>query len=217
ILVENEALSVGRAQRAELSVTAAREIVPSARVSDGFIIGNRPYLLGMAPGAIEAYGRSPVVRDQRDVPGELQRVEPRIHVACVVDKAVGLGRRLAGPTHSRKIGRQTPAIRTYVRNDIAPLIRPGWIAVQKDDGLTLSHIDIADLGIEDLHSTPRQVVWVSVPKIDSAIMVMKSAKDGRRYDAASVVDGAMDRSVLVEGSMSPQLVIIGGILRQNPA
>src|SRR5215831_9599708 len=54
-------------------------------------------------------------------------------------------------------------------------------------------------------------------KLDSAIMVMKSAEDGRRYDAASVVDGAMDRSVLVEGSMSPQLVIIDGILRQNPA
>jgi transposase InsO family protein len=54
-------------------------------------------------------------------------------------------------------------------------------------------------------------------KSDSAIMVMKSAEDGRRYDAASVADGAMDRSVLVEGSMSPQLVIIDGILRQNPA
>ncbi len=33
-------------------------------------------------------------------------------------------------------------------------------------------------------------------KSDSAIMVMKSAADGRRYDAAHVLDGAMDRSVL---------------------
>ena len=66
ILVENEALSVRRAKRTELSIAAAREIVPSARVSDGFIIGNRLYLLGMAPGAIEPDGRSPVVRDQRD-------------------------------------------------------------------------------------------------------------------------------------------------------
>jgi hypothetical protein len=48
-------------------------------------------------------------------------------------------------------------------------------------------------------------------------MVMKSAEDGRRCDAAHVLDGAMDRSVLVERPMSPQLVIIGGILRQNPA
>jgi len=54
-------------------------------------------------------------------------------------------------------------------------------------------------------------------KSDSAIMVMKSAEDGRRYDAAHVLDGAMDRSVLVERPMSPQLIIIDGILRQNPA
>src|SRR5260221_4994064 len=45
---------------------------------------------------------------------------------------------------------------------------------------------------------------------------MKAAEDGRRHDAAHVLDGAMDRSVLVERPMSPQLVIVGGILRQNP-
>jgi hypothetical protein len=54
-------------------------------------------------------------------------------------------------------------------------------------------------------------------KSDSAIMVMKSAEDGRRYDAAHVLDRAMDRSVFVERPMSPQLIIIGGVLRQNPA
>jgi hypothetical protein len=40
-------------------------------------------------------------------------------------------------------------------------------------------------------------------------MVMKSSEDGRRYDAAHVLDGAMDRSVLVERAMRPQLVIVG--------
>jgi len=44
-------------------------------------------------------------------------------------------------------------------------------------------------------------------KSDSAIMVMKSAEDGRRYDAARVLDRAMHRSVLVERPMSPQLII----------
>jgi hypothetical protein len=46
---------------------------------------------------------------------------------------------------------------------------------------------------------------------------MKAAEDGRRYDAAHVLDGAMDRSVFVERPMSPQLIIIGDVLRQNPA
>src|SRR5947209_3107864 len=54
-------------------------------------------------------------------------------------------------------------------------------------------------------------------KSDSAIMVMKAAEDGRRYDAAHVLDGAINRSVLVERPMSPQLIIISGILRQYPA
>src|SRR6266700_5107819 len=44
---------------------------------------------------------------------------------------------------------------------------------------------------------------------------MKAAEDGRRYDAAHVLDGATDRGVLVERPMSPQLIIIGGILRQT--
>src|SRR5438034_1584237 len=57
----------------------------------------------------------------------------------------------------------------------------------------------------------------AVRKSDSAIMVMKAAEDGRRYDAAHVLDRAIDRSVLVERPMSPQLIIVGGILRQNPA
>ena len=54
-------------------------------------------------------------------------------------------------------------------------------------------------------------------KLDSAIMVVKAAEDGRRYDAAPALNGAMDRRILVEGPMSPQLVIIGSILPQNPA
>src|SRR5436853_7921694 len=44
-------------------------------------------------------------------------------------------------------------------------------------------------------------------KSDSAIMVMKAAEDGRRYDAAHVLDGAINRSVLVERPMSSQLII----------
>ena len=46
---------------------------------------------------------------------------------------------------------------------------------------------------------------------------MKAAEDGRTYDAAHMLDGAMDRRVLVKRPMSSQLVIIGGILHQNLA
>src|SRR2546426_10302708 len=43
------------------------------------------------------------------------------------------------------------------------------------------------------------------------LKIRLSAEDGRRYDAAHVLDGAMDRSVLVERPMSPQLIIIDSI------
>jgi len=39
-------------------------------------------------------------------------------------------------------------------------------------------------------------------KLDSAIMVMKSAEDGRRYDAASVRDGAARQICLWSGSLT---------------
>ena len=42
-------------------------------------------------------------------------------------------------------------------------------------------------------------------------MVMKAAEDGRRYDSAHVLDGAIDRSVLVERPMSSQLIINKGL------
>ena len=53
-------------------------------------------------------------------------------------------------------------------------------------------------------------------KLDSTIMVMKPP-DRLRCDAAYVLDGTMDWSVFAKRPMSPQLVIIGGILRQDPA
>src|SRR3954467_14381179 len=40
-------------------------------------------------------------------------------------------------------------------------------------------------------------------KLDSTIMVMKSAEDGRRYDAPHVLDRPMDRCVLIERPMCP--------------
>jgi hypothetical protein len=48
-------------------------------------------------------------------------------------------------------------------------------------------------------------------------MVMKSAEDRDRCDAAYVLDGAMDRSVFAKRPMSPRLIIIGGILPKDPA
>src|SRR5258707_765460 len=76
----------------------------------------------------------------------------------------------------------------------------------------------AFIGLMRIMASPEKTV-VARPapcvyrKLDSAIVVMKAAEDGHRHNVAHVLDGAMDRSVLVERPMSPQTVIVGGILR----
>jgi hypothetical protein len=45
-------------------------------------------------------------------------------------------------------------------------------------------------------------------KLDSAIMVVKAAEDRLRYDGADALNRTMKRGVLVQTSMSPQLIII---------
>ena len=46
---------------------------------------------------------------------------------------------------------------------------------------------------------------------------MKATEDGRRYNVATVLDSAMERSILVERAMSSQLAIVGCIVPQNSA
>ena len=54
-------------------------------------------------------------------------------------------------------------------------------------------------------------------KLDSAILVMKSAEDGRRCDAADVLDRAMDRSVLVQENDESATHYSRRHTSQNPA
>jgi len=54
-------------------------------------------------------------------------------------------------------------------------------------------------------------------KLNSTIMVVKAPDDRLRCDAAYVLDGTMDWSVFAKRPMSSQLVVVGSILRQDPA
>ena len=54
-------------------------------------------------------------------------------------------------------------------------------------------------------------------KLNSTIMVVKAPDDRLRCDAAYVLDGTMDWRVFAKRPMSSQLVVVGSILRQDPA
>ena len=62
--------------------------------------------------------------------------------------------------------------------------------------------------------TPNDCVY---RKLDSAIVVVKAAEDGLRCDGADALNRAMERGVLIQRSMSPQLIIIGGICAEDSA
>ena len=54
-------------------------------------------------------------------------------------------------------------------------------------------------------------------KLNSTIMLVEATHDRLRCDATFVLDSTMDWSVFAKRSMSPQLVVVGSILRQDPA
>jgi len=61
-----------------------------------------------------------------------------------------------------------------------------------------SAIAVIDIGKNSFHVVGHDKRGCLYRKSDSAIMVMKAAEDERRYDAAHVLDRAIDRSVLVD-------------------
>src|SRR5262249_57232047 len=115
--VQNQSCSLRRAQAPKPRAPVTWVVLPSTRQDDGFKIGDRLDLIWVASGAIKADGPSPVMPDQCDILCELQRFEPRVHVARMIDETVSLTWRLSGPTHANQIGRQAPTMRTDIRND----------------------------------------------------------------------------------------------------
>ena len=136
----------------------ARVIFPPAREDDRLVVSDRLDLARIPPRAVEGDGAAPIVADACDVLGELQGFKPGIHVARLIDKAISLSGRFARPAHADKVWRQATTVRAEIGNDVAPLIRPGRIAVQEHHRLAASGLDITDLGIEHLHPAPRQMI-----------------------------------------------------------
>src|SRR5262249_48919939 len=158
VLIENQSFPLRGPQCAELSIASVREIVPPAGVGDSLIVGDRLYLFGMATSAVEAKGCAPVVQDQRDIPGQLHRLEPSVHVIRLIDEAIGPRRGFARPAHPDEVRRQAAADRTDMGNDIPPLVGPCGVAVQEDGRVSLPRINVADLGVENLDAAPRKMV-----------------------------------------------------------
>jgi hypothetical protein len=72
------------------------------------------------------------------------------------------------------------------------------------------------LGVHDPEWKTLEGPTCAYRKLDSAILVMKTTKDGRRCNNAAALDRPRERSILVKREMTSRFVIIGDKLAKDP-
>jgi hypothetical protein len=85
---------------------------------------------GVPARPVEPQCASPVVDDERDALEGSDLLEEGIQVAAVVDEAVALVWSRIGVAHPDQVGRDAAAERLQVRDDVAPQVGLGRVAVQ---------------------------------------------------------------------------------------
>src|SRR6185437_15136020 len=125
VLLQDQVFALCGALRLEERSRRVRPLVPGTEwTDDAFHVDDCLDPFGMTVRPIESERRSPIMHGQDDVLLEVERVEPGVEIAAVIDVAVGAVRRRARVAHADKIGREAASIGQQVGNDIAPEI--GW-------------------------------------------------------------------------------------------
>ena len=91
--------------------------------------------------------------DEGDSLAHIQGLEQGVEVAAVLDEAIRTGttvRQLVGIAHADQVGGDASAEWLQVRQHVAPEVRRSGIAVQQNDGVTVSHLHVRHLTSEDL-------------------------------------------------------------------
>jgi hypothetical protein len=215
VLVEHQAFSGARPKSAEHPIATGSKIFPTSRRRDGLHVSDRFDLLAVPEGPIEAECRAPVVHYERDLLPQSQRLEPVVEITGVVDEAVGPARRRRRSPHADQIRRETAADIADRRDDIAPEIGGGRVAVQKDNRTARSPgVDVAHLAIADPDASPRKRIdgadrrivgengHVALPELTCATAWRLADKDVRRnvFLRGHVLTGEVMDSAVFNGT-----------------
>src|SRR5579872_3528083 len=202
VLLQNQVVAGRTAQRLK---QIHRLLVPFHefdRPHDRFHVRDALDRIGMAMRPVKAERRSPVVNHQRDAPVECERIEPCIEMLRVIDEAILARRGFSRVAHADKIRRETSRAIAEMRNDVAPQIRRGRIAVQEDDRIAGAYVDIRHLGAEHRgafarmrilrgnrsfthESAPRSLSNTVADTRTQAAIICKSARTRRTIEARS--------------------------------
>ena len=101
----------------------------------------------MTMGPIKSKTRPPIVDHQGDIRICSDGVEPGIEVAAMVDEAVRACCRRSGATHTHQVRGEAASGPGEMRDDVAPKIRRGWVAVEKDDRVAVATGVVAAIGM----------------------------------------------------------------------
>src|SRR5262245_18545166 len=155
VLLKNKMFPVLRPQSPKERFAGGRQILPSPWLNKGLHVRDRSYVRWIAGGSVEAEGAAPVMTNDREVARKAQGLEPGIQMLRVIHKTIASRSRLAGLTHAAQIGGEASAKSRHIRDDVPPHVVPRRVAMEKDDGISLSDIDIAHLRREDLQPSTR--------------------------------------------------------------
>src|SRR5215217_7840265 len=109
----------------------------------------------MATCPIKRQGCTPVVPHKDDLFMYSQRFEQRVEVTAMLDKGIGTGsalRQLLRIAHTDQIRGDDATKALHIRQNVAPDVGIGRIAVEKDNRITLSLCYIGHLKPEDSHA-----------------------------------------------------------------
>src|SRR5258708_1294438 len=104
--------------------------------------------LTMAICPVKTERRSPIMEDQCDLLPYIKRLQQLIQVGAVLEVPIGGGAtvvQLVGITHSNQVRCNTAPQTLKMRNDVAPDIGGGRIAMQEDNRIPFAYFDIGHL------------------------------------------------------------------------
>src|SRR5262249_12989689 len=149
VLLEDHSFAERRTQRSE-NTGGLAEILPSPRQRDRLHVGDRLDLVTVSECAVKPERRSPIMQHERDVSGEAERIEPRVEVTRMIHKPVSLRRRFSGPAHPDQIGGKAPCLVADMRDDVAPQIGIGRVAMEEDNWVAGPRVDEAHLCVANV-------------------------------------------------------------------
>ena len=131
------------------------EVVPARdRGEDGLEKREAANAIGVSARPMEAEAGAPVVDDERQ-PIQPQGLDEPVDIARVVHEAV-FDVWLVGAPEADEVGRDGPAERRQVGQDVAPQVARGRLPVEEEDRLSRAHLHVVHPGALDL-GPPRLV------------------------------------------------------------